>query len=115
MGKGIFLVLLSGFLMLGLSSAFAEEPGLTDQAILKAWGQVQTDVQQISEPVTLERNDGPQMLTDKDLDKVNAAGMRRFGFAVITNQYNTFAAIANTGNCTALIGICKQPRMIKVK
>ncbi len=113
MGKHILFALLSGLLVLGMSSAFAEEPQLSDQEILKAWGQGQTDVQQISEPATLERNDGPQMLTDKDLDKVDAAGIRKIGFAVITNKYNTFAAIANTGNCQALVGICFQHSKVR--
>jgi hypothetical protein len=75
MGRHILAALLGGLLVLGVSTAFAEEPQVSDQEILKAWGQAQTDVQQIADAATPELNDGPQLLTDEDLDKVNAAGL----------------------------------------
>ena len=83
MGKHILFAVLSGLLAMGMSTAFAEEPQLSDQEILKAWGQGQTEVQQLSEAGTLE---GKQLLTDEGLDEVNAAG-----FPVITNQASHFA------------------------
>ena len=88
MGKHILFALLSGLLVLGMSSAFAEEPQLSDQEILKAWGQAQQeDVQQISEVTGFKGNQGPQVLTDEDLDQVNAAGL------IITNYSTHFAII----------------------
>ena len=78
MGKTILLVLLSGFLMLGLSSAFAEEPTLSDLEVLKAWGQVQADVQEITVEAILEKK-GLKPLTDENLDEINAAGAFNFG------------------------------------
>ena len=104
MGKHILFALLSGLLVLGMSSAFAEEPQLSDQEILKAWGQGQTELTDATKVTTLERN-GLKPLTDADLDEINAAG---FKFAIITSNYDTIAAIANTGNCVALIGVCSQ-------
>ncbi len=68
MGRHILFAVLSGLLVLGMSTAFAEEPQLSDQEILKAWGQAQTEVQQLSEATTR----GTQLLTDEDLDEIGA-------------------------------------------
>ncbi len=66
--------LLGGILLLGVSPTFAEGPELSDQVVLEAWGQSQMEVQPISQPSTLERTQGPQLLTDEELDQVNAGG-----------------------------------------
>ena len=104
MGKHMLFALLSGLLILGLSTAFAEEPQPSDQEILKAWSQVQTDVEQIAKVATLERK-GFKPMTDENLDEITAAG-----FALITNQNNVFGLVVNTGSCQVLIGVCN-PRM----
>jgi hypothetical protein len=51
--------------------AFSEEPQLTDQEVLKAWGVVSMEVQQMYKPSTLEEK---QLLTDEELDQINAGG-----------------------------------------
>ncbi len=70
----MLVALLGGILLLGVSPAFAEGPQLSDQEVLKAWGQSQMEVKQISQPSTLEGTQGPKMLTDEELDEVNAGG-----------------------------------------
>jgi len=79
MGKTILLVLLGGLLVLGMSTAFAEEQQLSDQETLKAWGQVQTDAKQISEAATLQLKQGPQALSDEELDQLTAGWSGAFG------------------------------------
>ena len=61
-------------LVLGVSLAFAEDPYLTDQEVLQAWGQIQSLEKTFSDPVTLSHTRGHQKLTDEELDKVNAGG-----------------------------------------
>ena len=80
MGRHILAVLLGGILVIGVSTALAEEPQPSDQEVLKAWGQTQMEVQQISETVAPEWTHGPQLLTDEDLAQVTGAG---WGFRLI--------------------------------
>jgi hypothetical protein len=89
MGKHILAALLGGLLLVGVSAAFAEEPQLSDEEVLQAWGQAQTEVQQIADAATAKLKPGPQLLTDEDLDKINAAGLRGFGLETIS--YNGFS------------------------
>ena len=103
MGKHMLFALLSGLLVFGMATAFAEEPQLTDQAVLQAWGQAQTEVSQLTDTATLGGMRGGQVLTDEDLDQVNAAGLRISG---ITNQNNVFGLIVQTPSCHVIIGIC---------
>jgi len=83
MGKHILVALLGGLLVVGVSAAFAEEPQLTDQEVLQAWGQTQIEVEQIT-----EGKRGLNLLTDEELDQINAAGIldsvtHHFGFGNI--------------------------------
>jgi len=66
--------LLGGILLLGVSPAFAEGPQLSDQVVLKAWGQTQMAVEPISELLTPERTRGLTPLTDEELDQITGAG-----------------------------------------
>jgi len=58
MGRLILAILLGGMIVVGVSTAFAEEPQLSDQAVLQAWGQTQMAVEPISEATTQERTRG---------------------------------------------------------
>ncbi len=70
----MLVALLGGILLLGVSPAFAEGPELSDQEVLQAWGQSQMEVQPNSQPSTRKRTQGPQLLTEEELDRVNAGG-----------------------------------------
>ncbi len=70
MGKHIFAALLGGLLVVGVSAGFAEEPQLTDYEVLQAWGQTEIEVEQIT-----EGQRGLHLLTDEELDEINAAGI----------------------------------------
>ena len=74
MGRHILAALLGGLLVVGVTTAFAEEPQLTDQEILKAWGQTQVEVEPISEATRHERTRGLKPLTDEELEHT-VAGM----------------------------------------
>ena len=87
MSKTILFVLLGGLLVLGMSTAFAEDSQLTDQEILKAWGQAQAEVQDTTEANVT----GKQTLTDADLDDIDAAGLFSFSGA------RTYGIINNNG------------------
>jgi hypothetical protein len=73
MGKFIITGLLSGILVMGISTAYAGGPLPSELDLLTA----QEGVQQTSDFTTIEPKNGPQLLTDEDLDQINAAG---FGF-----------------------------------
>ena len=103
MGRHMLAVLVGVMLVLGVSTAFAEEPQLSEQAVLKAWGQAQTEVAQLTDTAKVGGMRGGQVLTDEDLDQVNAAGLR---FSGITNQNGVFGLIVQTPSCHVLIGIC---------
>lgn len=79
MVKPILGILLGGLLILGFSPAFAEEPLLSDEQILQAWNQTPTQVEPLMEAATPTRTEGLQMLTDDELDKINAAGLEGLG------------------------------------
>ena len=70
--------LLGGILLLGVSPAFAEGPHLSDQDVLQAWGASQMEGKPISHPSTLKGTQGPQLLTDEDLDEVSAGGFANY-------------------------------------
>ena len=74
-----------------MSNAFAEEPQFSDQEIVKAWGQAQTEVQEMV-PATTK---GKQLLTDENLDEITAAG----AWGLLTNtQGSSVLAWSKTYN-----------------
>ena len=122
MGKTILFVVLGGLLVLGMSPAFAEDPQLSDQEILKAWGQVKTDVKEVAEVAALERK-GLTPMTDENLDTITAAGHFEFDWSIFTNKFDTFALIGKASSpvagggevsCKFLIGSCSNTPKIKV-
>ena len=79
MGRHILAALLGGMLVLGVSSAFAEELQVSEQDLvqtqLNAQLKAQKQLHQLFDATTPEgETRKPQMLTDEELDQVNAAG-----------------------------------------
>jgi len=74
MGRLILAALLGGILVVGVSTAFAEEPQVSAQEVLQAWGQAQMAVEPISEATTQERTRGLKPLTEEELEQT-VAGM----------------------------------------
>ena len=72
MGKHILVALLGGLLVVGVSTAFAEEPRPADQEVLKAWGQIQGEVKVNSDSFRSTRMRGLQPLTDEELEQIDA-------------------------------------------
>ena len=83
MGRHILFALLSGLLVMGLSTAFAEGPQLSDQAVLQAWGQTQMAAEQVSDPLTPEGPRGLKPLTDEELQQIAGAGMPDLVFSTL--------------------------------
>ncbi|MDX1411504.1 MAG: hypothetical protein R3351_05065 [Nitrospirales bacterium] len=77
--KPILAILLGGLLLLGFSPAFAEEPQLSDEQILQAWNQAPANVKPLAEAAPSTGAEGLQILSDEDLDKINAAGLADLG------------------------------------
>ena len=74
MGKHLLTLLLGGFLALGVSTAFAEEPPASDQEILKAWGVTMEANPEDSFLLATESRPGLTPLTDESLDAITGAG-----------------------------------------
>ena len=72
MGKPILVALLGGLLVVGVSTAFAEEPQPADQEILKAWGQIQGEVEVSSDSFRSTPMRELQPLTDEELEQIDA-------------------------------------------
>ena len=77
--KPILAIMLGGLLLFGFSPVFAEEPQLSDEQILQAWNQNQTNVKPLAEAATSRGTESLQVLTDEELDEINAAGLGDLG------------------------------------
>lgn len=75
MGKHFLVALLGGLLVVGVSTAFADEPQLTDEEVLQAWGQVQTDVKMLADATTPKPTREFTPLTDAELQEISGAGV----------------------------------------
>ncbi|MDX1411503.1 MAG: hypothetical protein R3351_05060 [Nitrospirales bacterium] len=75
MVKHILPALVGGLLVLGVSTAFAEEPQMSDQEILRAWGVVPMAEEPDSASIVTELNPGLTSLSDESLDDITGAGV----------------------------------------
>ena len=74
MRKHMLTALFSGFLVVGVATAFAEEPSMSDQDVLKAWG-VSVPVEQAPMALYMELKPGLTPLTDDNLEDITGAGL----------------------------------------
>lgn len=74
MSRPILAGLLGAVLVFGVWTAFAEEPSMSDQEILKAWG-VPVTGDHVTAPLAFELKPGLTPLTDETLDEITGAGM----------------------------------------
>ena len=80
MGKHILVAVFGSMLVLGASTVFGEEPQLTDQELLKAWGQALVKVEPISLSTTPKIRGRIASLTDESLESISAGmpGVNQF-------------------------------------
>ena len=75
MSKLMLTALFSGLLVVGVATAFAEEPQMSDQEVLKAWG-VPTEVRHDGGVrLASELKPGLTPLTDDSLEEITGAGL----------------------------------------
>ncbi len=75
MGKHMLTALFSGLLVVGVATAFAEEPQMSDQEVLKGWG-VTTGVKHDGAgQLAAELKPGLTPLTDESLEEITGAGL----------------------------------------